>query len=167
MTENYKLRKAFLSAFYNFSQRNFGILLILWCSFKLWWNFCLDLLSSKFWLMWDWSINGHSISDLKAQCRWTNFPSQVYFLVCTVNKFTFTSFVARVHGMLLNSCLSHIKVVFCLPKPQTYFLYTVVSSFPWRRAVHMNKYSLSKSWWLVLDQDSLAREYLCSLHHCS
>jgi hypothetical protein len=23
-------------------QRNFGILLILWCSFKLWWNFCLD-----------------------------------------------------------------------------------------------------------------------------
>jgi hypothetical protein len=23
-------------------QQNFGILLILWCSFKLWWNFCLD-----------------------------------------------------------------------------------------------------------------------------
>jgi hypothetical protein len=42
MTENCKLRKAILSAFYNISQRNFGILLILWCSFKLWWNFCLD-----------------------------------------------------------------------------------------------------------------------------
>jgi hypothetical protein len=42
MTENCKLPKAILSAFYNISQRNFGILLILWCSFKLWWNFCLD-----------------------------------------------------------------------------------------------------------------------------
>jgi hypothetical protein len=42
MTENCKLRKAILSAVYNISQRNFGILLILWCSFKLWWNFCLD-----------------------------------------------------------------------------------------------------------------------------
>jgi hypothetical protein len=29
MTENYKFRKAILSAFYNISQRNFGILLIL------------------------------------------------------------------------------------------------------------------------------------------
>ena len=42
MTENCKFRKAILSAFYNISQRNFGILVILWCSFKLWWNFCLD-----------------------------------------------------------------------------------------------------------------------------
>jgi hypothetical protein len=33
--KNSKLRKAILSAFYNISQRNFGILLILWCSFKL------------------------------------------------------------------------------------------------------------------------------------
>jgi hypothetical protein len=41
-TENCKFRRAILSAFYNISQRNFGILLILWCSFKLWWNFCLD-----------------------------------------------------------------------------------------------------------------------------
>jgi hypothetical protein len=56
MTENCKLRKAILSAFYNISQRNFGILLILWCSFKLWWNFCLDLLSSKFWLIGEWPI---------------------------------------------------------------------------------------------------------------
>jgi hypothetical protein len=31
--KNGKLRKAILSAFYNISQRNFGILLILWCSF--------------------------------------------------------------------------------------------------------------------------------------
>jgi hypothetical protein len=42
MTENCKLLNAILSAFYNISQRNFGILLILWCSFKPWWNFCLD-----------------------------------------------------------------------------------------------------------------------------
>jgi hypothetical protein len=41
--KNDKLRRAILSAFYNISQRNFGILLILWCSFKLWWNCCLDL----------------------------------------------------------------------------------------------------------------------------
>jgi hypothetical protein len=40
--KNGKIRKAILSAFYNISQRNFGILQILWCSFKLWWNFCLD-----------------------------------------------------------------------------------------------------------------------------
>ena len=40
--------KAVLSAFYNISQRNFGILLILWCSFKLWWNICPDLSRSKF-----------------------------------------------------------------------------------------------------------------------
>ena len=40
--KNGKLRKAILSAFHNISQRNFGILLILWCSFKLWWNICLD-----------------------------------------------------------------------------------------------------------------------------
>jgi hypothetical protein len=40
--KNGKLRMAILSAFYNISQRNFGILLILGCSFKLWWNFCLD-----------------------------------------------------------------------------------------------------------------------------
>jgi hypothetical protein len=40
--KNGKLRKAILSAFYNISQRNFGILIILWCSFKLWWNFGLD-----------------------------------------------------------------------------------------------------------------------------
>jgi hypothetical protein len=46
--KNGKLRRAILSAFYNISQRNFGILLILWCSFKPWWNFCLDLLRSKF-----------------------------------------------------------------------------------------------------------------------
>jgi hypothetical protein len=31
--KNGKFRKAILSAFYNISQRNFGILLILWCSF--------------------------------------------------------------------------------------------------------------------------------------
>ena len=55
MTENCKFRKAILSAFYNIPQRNFGILLILWCSFKLWWNFCLDLFRSKFSLLRKWS----------------------------------------------------------------------------------------------------------------
>jgi hypothetical protein len=34
----------------------FAILLILWCSSKLWWNFCLDLLRSKFGLLRKWSI---------------------------------------------------------------------------------------------------------------
>jgi hypothetical protein len=46
--KNCKLRRAILSTFYNILQRNFGILLILWCSFALWWNFCLDLSRSKF-----------------------------------------------------------------------------------------------------------------------
>jgi hypothetical protein len=40
--KNGKLHKAILFQFYNISQRNFVILLILWCSFKLWWNFCLN-----------------------------------------------------------------------------------------------------------------------------
>jgi hypothetical protein len=61
MTENCKLRKAILSAFYNISQRNFGILLILWCSFKLCWNFCLDLFRSKFSLLRKWSIRSYDI----------------------------------------------------------------------------------------------------------
>jgi hypothetical protein len=47
MTENCKFHRAIISAFYNISQRNFGILLILWCSFKLWWYFCLDLSRSS------------------------------------------------------------------------------------------------------------------------
>jgi hypothetical protein len=43
MNENWKFRKPYIiGRFYNISQRNFGILLILGCSFKLWWNFCLD-----------------------------------------------------------------------------------------------------------------------------
>jgi hypothetical protein len=63
MTENCKLRKAILSAFYNILQRNFGILLILWCSFKLWWNFCLDL-SSKFGLIGEWSIEAAALSSV-------------------------------------------------------------------------------------------------------
>jgi hypothetical protein len=46
--KNGKLRSAILSAFYNISQRNFGILLILSCSFRQWWNFCLDMSRSKF-----------------------------------------------------------------------------------------------------------------------
>jgi hypothetical protein len=37
-----QISQGYISVFYNISQRNFGILLILWCSFKLWWNFCLD-----------------------------------------------------------------------------------------------------------------------------
>jgi hypothetical protein len=46
--KNGKLHRAILSAFYNISQWNFGILLILRCSFKLWLNFCLDLSRSKY-----------------------------------------------------------------------------------------------------------------------
>jgi hypothetical protein len=57
--KNGKLRRAILSAFYNISQRNFEILLILRCSFKLWWNFCLDLSRSKF-----CSLGNRSIASL-------------------------------------------------------------------------------------------------------
>jgi hypothetical protein len=42
--KNGKLRRAILSAFYNISQRNFGILLILWCSFRL--SSCDDIFVS-------------------------------------------------------------------------------------------------------------------------
>ena len=43
MTENCKFRKPYIiGRFYNISQRNFGILPVLGCSFKLWWSFCLD-----------------------------------------------------------------------------------------------------------------------------
>jgi hypothetical protein len=52
MTENCKLRKAILSAFYDILQRNFGILLILWCSFKLWWNFSCRLDEFKILVNW-------------------------------------------------------------------------------------------------------------------
>ena len=74
--KNGKLRKAILSAFYNISHRNFGILLILWCSFKLWWNFCLDLLRSKFCLLRKWSIEPatlrfrcSALTNWAAECR--------------------------------------------------------------------------------------------------
>jgi hypothetical protein len=43
------------SAFYNISQRNFGLLLILWCSFKLWWHFCLD--QNLVYILRKWSID--------------------------------------------------------------------------------------------------------------
>ena len=83
MTENCKLRKAILSAFYNILQRNFGILLILWCSFKLWWHFCLDLLSSKFWLIGEWSIsweNGiKTVYDV--HIYWTSISANLAFLI--------------------------------------------------------------------------------------
>ena len=62
--KNGKLRRAILSAFYNISQQNVGILLILWCSFKLWWNnFCLDLTTSKF-----CSLGNRSIQFLRSYC---------------------------------------------------------------------------------------------------
>jgi hypothetical protein len=69
MTENCKFRKAILSAFYNISQRNFGILLILWCSFKLWWNFCLDQNLV-------YNANGPLISNIWSHVR----SSQKYFV---------------------------------------------------------------------------------------
>jgi hypothetical protein len=59
--KNSKLRRAILSAFYNISQRNFGILLILWCSFKLWWHFCLDLSRSKFCSLGNRSIDANMV----------------------------------------------------------------------------------------------------------
>jgi hypothetical protein len=105
MTENCKLRKAILSSFYNFSQRNFGILLILWCSFTLWWNFCLDLLSSKFWLMWDWSIQSarvkgknshfHAVAPLYRSaifiCMELQYTQNIFFnLICLTFVYFFT-----------------------------------------------------------------------------
>jgi hypothetical protein len=67
--KNGKLRKAILSAIYNISQRNFGVLLILWCSFKLWWNFCLDQnlvynANGPFKNTLQWTLNGFQAGRL-------------------------------------------------------------------------------------------------------
>jgi hypothetical protein len=49
MTEKRQTSQGYIiRILYNISQRNFGILLILWCSFKLWWNFCPGISRSKF-----------------------------------------------------------------------------------------------------------------------
>jgi hypothetical protein len=58
MTEKRQTSQGYrlLSAFYIISQRNFGMLLILWCSLKLWWHFYLDLFKSTFRLLRKWSI---------------------------------------------------------------------------------------------------------------
>jgi hypothetical protein len=70
MTENCKLRNAILSAFYNISQRNFGILLILWCSFKLWWNFCLDQnFSYKVKGPLEWNYKSLTLTSLATSCH--------------------------------------------------------------------------------------------------
>jgi hypothetical protein len=54
-TQNFeRLYYPHFTAFRN--ELNFGILLILWCSFKLWWNFCPDLSRSKFHSKGDRSI---------------------------------------------------------------------------------------------------------------
>jgi hypothetical protein len=60
--KNGNIRNAILSAFYNVSQRNFGIILIVRCSFKLWWNFCLDLSRSKLCSLGNRSIGTHILS---------------------------------------------------------------------------------------------------------
>jgi hypothetical protein len=86
MTENYKLRKAILSAFYNISQRNFGILLLLWCSFKLWWNFCPDLSRSKFHSKGERSIREVKIFQFRLACIalfWLAIFIDVYMIICT------------------------------------------------------------------------------------
>jgi hypothetical protein len=70
-----------LSAFYNISQQNFGILLILWCSFKLWWNFCPDLSRSKFHLKGERSI-GNAYSD------WRIIDCIVYFILAPMASFS-------------------------------------------------------------------------------
>jgi hypothetical protein len=86
--KNGKLRMAILSAFYNILQRNFGILLILWCSFKLWWKFCLDQnlvynangpLSLQITLK---QINNHTYFYNIVWCRfvilvWLELPTQI------------------------------------------------------------------------------------------
>ena len=84
MTEKRQTSQGYiLSAFYNISQRNFGILLILWCSFKLWWNFCLDLSGSKFCSLGNRSIES---AALRFQCsaltNWATEPDVLY--ACTI-----------------------------------------------------------------------------------
>jgi hypothetical protein len=80
MTEKGKLRKAILSAFYNNLQRNFGILLILRCSFKLWWNFCPDLSRSKFHLKGERSIKGRCRETARSTACEVNFGNVQHLL---------------------------------------------------------------------------------------
>jgi hypothetical protein len=104
--KNGKLRRAILSAFYNISQRNFGILLILWCSFKLWWNFCLDLSRSKFCSLGNrsniglaqWRAFVRNIEVMLVLFRWL-YPSQSADILkprtdgqVFLDKFSLTSF---------------------------------------------------------------------------
>jgi hypothetical protein len=74
MTEICELRKVILSAFYNILQRNFGILLILWCSFKLWWNFVSIKIYARILKAHSHSMSGGSIGAFLEShfCFWTD-----------------------------------------------------------------------------------------------
>jgi hypothetical protein len=103
MTENCKLHKAILSAFYNISQRNFGILLILWCSFKLWWNFCPYLPKSNF----------HSKGERSIE---TNLPCTLGFLI--LNQFLLFTFKnwKKFYNLLCETIFQaflHVFLYFC------------------------------------------------------
>jgi hypothetical protein len=97
--KNGKLRKAILSAFYNISQRNFGILLILWCSFKLWWNFCLD-----------------QNLVYNANVHWNRIVNRSYYCCCALNKCINFALCTRVCSNF-DSCAilnSQAPKIFCL-----------------------------------------------------
>jgi hypothetical protein len=110
MTENCKFRKAILSAFYNISQRNFGILLILWCSFKLWWNFCLGQLRLKFWK------SGNRF-PLVIQNDWKLQTSQGYIIRIlqhfATKLWNITNFVMLFHAVM-EFCLDLLRSKFWL-----------------------------------------------------
>jgi hypothetical protein len=101
--KNGKLLRAILSAFYNIVQQNLGLLLILWRSFKLWWNFCLDLSRSKF-----CSLGNRSITlSLLWQTDLGRGANAIFFQggVRTKDRFFSpgTDFAARANYILLRS----------------------------------------------------------------
>jgi hypothetical protein len=93
--KNGKRRRAILSAFYNISQRNFGILLILWCSCKLWWIFCLDLFRSKFCSLGNRSIenfrNSYSLQKHRIEQWWLKPGFHVAVTVVKIDSRSFSS----------------------------------------------------------------------------
>jgi hypothetical protein len=104
MTEKRQTSQGYiLSAFYNIVQQNLGILLILWRSFELWWNFCLDLSRSKF-----CSLGNRSITlSLLWQTDLGRGANAIFFQggVRTKDRFFSpgTDFAARANYILLRS----------------------------------------------------------------
>jgi hypothetical protein len=93
----------------------------------------------------------------------TSFPWQVYLLVCTVNKFSLTSFqvlFARVHGMLLNIYLTS-RPPFVCQNHRSISCRLVRFSLAY---VHANKLSLSELKMACPAQAQLWRKALLHVH---